>query len=46
MKKCVIIGLGAIIMWNVAIIQRDKQLFKAYDVCTQFTYHPDCPYKK
>lgn len=46
MKKYAIIGLGIVILWNVLIIQRDKQLFKAYDACTQFSHHPDCPYKK
>lgn len=36
----------AILGWNAFLIQRDQQLFKAYDACTQFTHHPDCPYKK
>ena len=34
--------LGA--LWNVFLIQRDQKMFKAYDACTQFTHHPDCPY--
>jgi hypothetical protein len=32
-----------ILMYNGMLIQRDKQLFKAYDACQQFTHHPDCP---
>ncbi len=44
--KYVIIVLSVIIAWNVILIQRDKNLFKVYDVCKQFTHHPDCPYKK
>lgn len=34
------------VLWNVFLIQRDQKMFKAYDACTQFTHHPDCPYKK
>jgi hypothetical protein len=40
------LGVIAILMWNGFIIQRDQKLFKAYDACTQFTHHPDCPYNK
>jgi hypothetical protein len=40
------LGVIAILMWNGLIIKRDQELFKAYDACTQFTHHPDCPYKK
>lgn len=40
------IALAFFVGWNVFLIQRDSKLFKAYDACTQFTYHPDCPYKK
>lgn len=32
-----------ILMWNGMLIQRDRQLMKAYDACQQFTHHPDCP---
>ena len=39
-------GIGFIVGWNVFLIQRDQQLFKAYDACTQYTSHPDCPYKQ
>jgi hypothetical protein len=41
-----------ILMWNGFIIQRDQQLFKAYDqrqqqiACSQLPQpHPDCPAK-
>lgn len=37
-----LLGLG----WNVFLIQRDSQLFKAYDVCTRTPQSADCPYKK
>jgi hypothetical protein len=40
------LGLIAILMWNGFIIQRDQKLFEAYDACTKFTHHPDCPYDK
>jgi hypothetical protein len=40
------LGVIAILMWNGLIIKRDQELFKAYNACTQFTHHPDCPYKK
>jgi hypothetical protein len=46
MKYAIICAIFAIFGWNIFLIQRDQKLFKAYDACTQFTYHPDCPYKK
>lgn len=39
-------ALAFIIGYNVLLIQRDRQLYKAYEACSQFTHHPDCPYKK
>jgi hypothetical protein len=41
-----ICGLAFILLWNAFLIHRDAKLFKAYDACTQFTHHPDCPYRK
>jgi len=42
----------AILGWNAFLIQRDKELFKAYDqrqqeiACSQLPQpHPDCPAK-
>lgn len=29
--------------YNVFLAQRDTQLNRVYDVCKQFTHHPDCP---
>lgn len=46
MKYFIGFGLFAMVGWNVFLIQRDQSLFKSYDACTQFTYHPDCPYNK
>jgi hypothetical protein len=40
--KYFVIGIFAIVVWNLLIIQRDKQMFKAYDSCTQTTYYPNC----
>ena len=40
------LGVIAILIWNGMMIKRDQELFKAYDACAHFTYHPDCPYKK
>jgi len=34
---------AALIGFNVFLAVRDTKLFKAYDACQQFTYHPDCP---
>ncbi len=28
---------------NVYLAVRDTKLFKAYDACKAYTYHPDCP---
>jgi len=42
----IIFSLAAIFVWNGFLIQRDSKLLKAYEVCTQFTFHPDCPYHK
>jgi len=38
----------AILMYNGMLIQRDKQLFEAYDrACAELpTGHPDCKYAK
>jgi hypothetical protein len=46
MKCSIIFVLATIVGWNIFLVQRDQKLFRAYDACTQFTYHPDCPYKK
>jgi hypothetical protein len=46
LRYLVLGGIGCIIGLNVFLIQRDAELFKAYDACTQSTQHPDCPYKK
>ncbi len=36
-----------IIGWNIVLIQRDKQLFKAYDEqCLQQPNQPQCRYSK
>ena len=47
-----ILALFVIVGWNILIIQRDKELFKAYDqrqqeiACSQLPQpHPDCPAK-
>lgn len=42
----IFLAIISILVWNSFLIHRDQQLFKAYDACTQFTFHPDCPYKK
>lgn len=34
--------IAAIFGWNAFLVVRDVQLFKAHDVCKQFTHHPDC----
>ena len=38
----------AILMWNGMLIQRDKQMFQAYDrACAELPQpHPDCRYAK
>lgn len=46
LRYFVVSAVGFIIGWNIFLIQRDTKLFNAYDACTQFTHHPDCPYKK
>lgn len=42
----ILLAITGILVYNVFLIQRDTQLFNAYDACTQFTHHPDCPYQK
>lgn len=44
----IFLAVIAIIMYNGMLIQRDKQLFKAYDrVCAELPKpHPDCRYSK
>ena len=39
-------GIGFIVGWNIFIIQRDNELFKAHDACAHYTFHPDCPHKR
>lgn len=41
-------GMGFIIGWNVFLIQRDQELFKAYDqACAELSSsHPNCRYSK
>jgi len=44
----IFLGVIAILLFNLAIIQRDKQLFEAYDkVCAELPQpHPNCRYAK
>jgi hypothetical protein len=44
----IFLAVIAIIMYNGMLIQRDQQLFKAYDkVCAELSQpHPDCRYAK
>jgi hypothetical protein len=42
----IVSGFALILIWNAFLIVRDTKLLKAYDACTQFTHHPDCPYSK
>jgi len=37
-------GIGFMIGWNVFLIHRDAELFKAYNACAHYAHHPDCPY--
>lgn len=46
MKYSIICAIFALVVWNVFLIQRDQNLFEAYDACVQFAQHPNCPYKK
>jgi hypothetical protein len=41
-------GVIALLMFNVMLINRDKQLFEAYDkVCAELPQpHPNCRYAK
>lgn len=41
--SAIVSGVAFILLFNVALAMRDARLFKAYDACQQFTYHPDCP---
>jgi len=40
------IAFAFFVGWNVFLIQRDAEMFKAYDACAHYTNHPDCPYNK
>jgi len=40
----IFLAFVAILGWNVFLIQRDRELFKAYNACAHYTHHPDCPY--
>lgn len=44
----IFLALIGILMYNGMLIQRDQQLFKAYDsACAQLPQpHPDCRYSK
>ena len=44
----IFLGVITILMFNLMIIQRDKQLFESYDkVCAALPQpHPDCRYAK
>lgn len=44
----IFLGVIAILLFNLSIIQRDKQLFEAYDkVCAELPQpHPNCRYAK
>ena len=44
----IFLGVIAILMYNVMLIQRDQELFKVYDkVCATLPQpHPDCKYAK
>ena len=44
----IFLGVIAILLFNLAVIQRDKQLFEAYDkVCAELPQpHPNCRYAK
>lgn len=33
----------AILCYTAFLGKRDKEMLKAYDACTQYTHHPDCP---
>lgn len=33
-----------ILGYNAFLAQRDATMIKTYRACTQFTFHPDCPY--
>jgi putative flippase GtrA len=46
LRYLIVGGIGFIVGWNIFIIQRDNELFKAYDACAHYTNHPDCPYKQ
>jgi len=37
-----ITGISFIISVNVWAAKRDQELFRMYDACSQFTFHPDC----
>jgi len=38
----IVVGLTFIVGYNLFIIERDKKLFQAQPVCSQFVFHPDC----
>ena len=39
----ILFPIVAILSYNVILAQRDAKMFKAYDACMQYTFHPDCP---
>jgi hypothetical protein len=44
LRYLVLSAIGVMIGWNVFLIHRDAEMFKAYDACAHYTNHPDCPY--
>lgn len=47
MKKYVILGMLAIVGYNVFLIQRDHKMFEAYDqACAAQPSNPNCIYSK
>ena len=46
LRYLILTGIGLMVSWNMFLIHRDAELFKAYDACAHYTNHPDCPYKQ
>jgi preprotein translocase subunit YajC len=47
MKRSILIALMVIMGYNYFLIQRDQQLFNAYDqACKQQSTNPNCRYSK
>jgi len=42
----ILVGIAFILGWNVFLIHRDSEMFRAYDACASYTFHPDCPHHK